>query len=128
MFKYVEETLRYDKAATDALARDSQKISLDVYMSKGVGVCRTQAVLCAYLVERLVDEGKIEGKVSIDRNMDRSVDGGGHAWARFTAPDGTVYIMDPAQHFVGTLEKAQKNGKRWDYRRTEDMMRELLAA
>jgi hypothetical protein len=125
-FKAVSETLRYDLAATNALAQDSQKITLNEYIHNGFGVCRTQATLSAYLVERLIQNGRLQGSVSIDRNESRTVDGetGGHAWARYTDKDGVVYIIDPAQRYVGPLNET--TDRNWDYRRTEDLLKELI--
>ncbi len=131
VFTEVSDVLKYDLEATNSIARNYQKVSMDVYMEQGVGVCRTQALLSAYLIERLVKNGKLDGSVSIDRNQDvfEGVESG-HAWARFTNKKGEVFIIDPAQSFVGTLEETQSNNdkKRWDYRRSEDLMRQLLAA
>ena len=128
IFEEVSSLLRYDKAATDALARDGQKIALNSYINKGVGVCRTQAALSAYFVERMILDGRLNGRVSIDRNSRENVDGNdsGHAWARYTSGSGEVFIIDPAQRFVGTLKESRNNGKSWDYRRTEDLIQELL--
>jgi hypothetical protein len=128
VYEVVAQTLRYDIPATDALASDNKRIALNVYISQGVGVCRTQAALSAYVVERMVNQGALEGKVSIDRNSTRDVDGtgGGHAWARFRSADGQVYIIDPAQHFVGRI--SDRTEKHWDYRRTEDVLHDMLRA
>ncbi len=130
VFNNVYQTLRYDLEATDAVTTtDYQKVDLNKYISRGIGVCRTQAVLGAYFLERLVKDGVINGRVSIDRNVAQTLDGvpGGHAWTRFTDEHGNVYIVDPAQKFIGSLEEAQQQGDRWDYRRTEDILKELLA-
>lgn len=129
VFDKVSKTLKYDLKATDDLAGNLQKIAMNRYIQEGVGVCRTQALLSAYLIERLINDGKLEGRVSIDRNQDvfEGVESG-HAWARFTDKDGQIFIIDPAQRFVGTLTEAQAADNKWDYRRTEDLMRTLLAA
>ncbi len=127
VFGVVSDVLRYDIAATDELARDGQKIALNSYISEGVGVCRTQATLCAYVIERMIGDGMLKGRVSIDRN-EAVVDGrrGGHAWARFADESGQVFIIDPAQKYVGSLEVVSDKG--WAYRRTEDVLKVLLVA
>ncbi len=125
-FAVVYETLQYDLEKTNKIATDYQKVALNVYINEGVGVCRTQAVLAAYLIERLVGEGKLEGRVSVDRNTDHAV-AGGHAWARFTNNSGEVFIIDPSQKYVGKLtDTYDKDG--WDYRRSEDIVTQLLVA
>lgn len=128
VFDVVSKTLRYDLESTRAIARDYQKVTLNSYMREGVGVCRTQAALGAYFIERLIKDGILRGNVSIDRNTSETLDGvsGGHAWTRFTDEQNRVYIIDPAQKFVGKLSDAQKQSDRWDYRRTEDILRDLL--
>lgn len=121
----VENTLKYNLAATNRIASDYQKVSLNTYIHEGVGVCRTQAALSAYVIERLIKDGRMNGQVSIDRNLDHDV-AGGHAWARYRSADGQVYIIDPAQHYVGTIESTYGTSK-WDYRRSEDIMKVILA-
>lgn len=125
--KEVAGILKYDLKATRAIATPSQEVPLGDYIKAGVGICRTQGVLSAYVIERLIDEGKLEGHVSVDRNQIEVDDTtSGHAWARFTDKTGQVYIIDPAQRFAGTLEKANNNPDKWDYRRTEDLVSQLL--
>lgn len=124
----VMRTLKYDIEKTNAIAPDKpQKITLNQYIDQGVGVCRTQALLSTYVIERMIREGKLGGRVSVDRNEDHQVEGG-HAWTRYTSEEGVVYIVDPAQNYVGTLEQSLKEANTWDYRRTEDCMRQLKVA
>jgi len=68
----------------------------------GAGVCRHQSLLAAYLLEKLVSQGYLSGKVSVDRNMNLSRTEG-HAWARYTNSRGVVFILDAAQHHLGKL-------------------------
>lgn len=125
VFSEVSKTLKYDLEATNKIAKAYQKVALNMYIQEGVGVCRTQATLSAYLVERLIHEGKLEGRISIDRNQDHQV-AGGHAWARYTTPEGKVFIIDPAQEYVGPLEDTYGVDNKWDYRRSEDIVNQLL--
>lgn len=96
---------------------EDTKIRLGIYIAEGAGVCRHQALLAAYLLEKLKLDGKINGVASIDRNYIKAF--GGHAWVRYTNSKGDVYIIDPAQDFIGSLEDAEKKGK-WSYKRPED--------
>lgn len=93
-----------------------RKIYLGVYIENGAGVCRHQALLTGYLVEKLTKEGILGGKVSVDRNFIKGR--GGHAWVRYTNSQGEVFILDPAQEYIGSLKGAPKNG--WNYKRPED--------
>jgi len=102
-----------------------KKIALDAYIRLGAGVCRHQALLGAYVLERMIEEGRITGKVSIDRNFVRGK--GGHAWIRYTRGDGAVFIVDPAQNYIGYLDDIKDN-KRWFYERPSDLgIRKLVA-
>jgi hypothetical protein len=125
----VFDNLRYDIDATDKIEQNLNKVAINLYMSEGVGVCRTQALLASYYIERLINDGHLDGRVSIDRNMAETMDGvvGGHSWSRYTASGGKVYIIDPAQEYAGSLEGAKNKENSWEYRRTEDLINELLS-
>ena len=63
VFELVSETLEYDKDEVEAIyeSRGSvpdKKLGLNIYVANGVGVCRHQALLCGYLLERLVEENQ----------------------------------------------------------------------
>lgn len=96
---------------------EDTKINLGIYIAEGGGVCRHQALLAGYLLEKLKADGMINGTASIDRNYTKGL--GGHAWVRYTNSKGYIYIIDPAQNFIGSLEEAEMRGK-WDYKRPED--------
>ncbi len=88
------------------------KVRLNVYLQRKAGVCRHRALLAGYIIERAAKEGKINGKVSVDRNVSGDY---GHAWARFTpGSGGEPIIIDPSLGFVGKLSLAPG---RWNYRR-----------
>ena len=91
-----------------------------VYLSSfiGGGVCRHQALLTGYLLERLSEAGLVGGKVSIDRN--HVLGEGGHAWVRYTNSDGDVFILDSAQQYIGRLDEMPDKRDRWFYERPED--------
>lgn len=119
VFDQATKTIRYDGPKTDQIARQypDKKVALGVYISQGFGVCRHQALLVAYLLEKLKKDGYVQGKVSVDRNYVRGK--GGHAWARYTNSLGEVYIIDPAQQYLGKLSKVPED--RWFYERPEDL-------
>ena len=117
---FSQERLLYNLKKTEEIADQysaDQKISLDIFLDAGVGVCRHQAVLGAYLLEKMIGEGLIKGQVSVDRNIIQGQ--GGHAWIRYTDENGRVMIIDPAQDYVGPLEDIKKD--RWFYERPEDL-------
>ncbi len=60
----------------------------------GGGVCRHQALLCGYLLERLYRTGRLKGSASVDRSL---LPYKGHAWVRYTTEAGQVIIVDPAR-------------------------------
>ena len=125
VYDIVDKTLRYDEAYANEMAEryPDRKVSLDVFIGNGKGVCRHMALLCGVLLEKLCDEGVINGKASIDRNSIPAI--GGHAWCRYTSANGQSYIVDVTQHFIGRLDKTLKYIKIggynvWDYYRPED--------
>jgi hypothetical protein len=119
VFALVMEKMQYDSDFADKAGDEfeDQKINLSYFINAKKGVCRHQALLVGYLLERLTAEGYIDGKVSIDRNSVAGV--GAHAWVRYTSgTTGDIFIIDPAQKFIGRLEDAPGN---WPYRRPEEM-------
>jgi len=88
------------------------KIRLNVYIQRKAGYCTQRSLLAGYILERAIKEGKIHGKVSVDRK-DNGVEG--HAWVRFTPESGgEPTIVDATLGYVGPLSRAPG---RWDYRR-----------
>lgn len=92
------------------------KISLDVFLKEGVGVCRHDALACAVLLEQFKKKGIIRGKPSVDRNSNNR---GGHAWCRYASDSGKVFILDVRQKYLGSLEDSLEKSK-WNYQRPED--------
>ncbi|MEI6169385.1 MAG: transglutaminase domain-containing protein [Candidatus Saccharibacteria bacterium] len=119
VFELVMEEMKYDGdfAEKAAIKFKDQKINLSYFINAKKGVCRHQALLVGYLLQRLTAEGYIDGKASIDRNYVSGV--GAHAWVRYeSGTSGKIYILDPAQKFIGRLEDAPGN---WPYKRPEEM-------
>lgn len=116
----VQAIMQYDMHRTETLSEQyhgDKLISLSTYVREGVGVCRHQGLLAAYILEKLVDSRVIGGQPAVERNTIREL-GGTHAWATFTA-GAQKYVIDPAQNFVGTKEQAREQG-RWEYALTND--------
>jgi len=121
IYDKVREVMPADQELAERIAGPYQKdnkLSLDVFIAGKAGVCRHQALLTGYLLERLIKEGYIGGKVSVDRNSIRGV--GGHAWVRYTDEDSLVSIIDPTQGYIGKLFAVDPS-QRWFYKRPEDM-------
>lgn len=94
---------------------DWYKVSLDVFMDAGVGVCRHQALLAGYLLEKLTksyyqhpeDNRRhryLRGEAHVERsiNYQKLV---GHAWAKYTTFSGETVIIDPANNFVASFDQ-----------------------
>jgi hypothetical protein len=128
VYKEVKNRMKWDHDAVLDIAdryalNDDQKVNLGVYVRKGFGVCRHQALYAGYIIERLIAEGALQGKISVERNV---TDRGGHAWATYTTSNGETLIIDPAQKYVGPPGQApqdaktsgdrfaSKKGDRWD--------------
>lgn len=91
---------------------EDTKVALNVFMKEKVGVCRHRALLAGYLLERLVKDNVLRGKVSIDRNTIPAR--GGHAWVRWEGPGGKAFIIDPSLGYVGPIERSPRI---WSYER-----------
>jgi len=133
VYETVRKELPHDRSGTKRLTKTLSagkhecKIPLAAFVRNHVGVCRHQALLAGYLIERLIADGTLVGAVSIDRNMRafrwREILGnflsldfetrGGHQWARFTVTDGTVYIVDAAQNYCGPLNDVPQDPESW---------------
>ncbi|MGB4967429.1 MAG: hypothetical protein WBO35_04475 [Candidatus Saccharimonadales bacterium] len=121
IFETIYEKMSYDLAYVNdisaRLAADqngTRKIDLSFYMQDGKGVCRHMALLAAWLGGELKQAGYLKGKMTAEVNQNSEV--GAHEWARYTAADGSVMIIDPAQRYMGSLG----NSESWDYRRPEE--------
>lgn len=107
---------------------DHRKVDLNIYIKRGVGVCRHQALFAGTLLEKFVDDGILSGHVSVERNRIRRADDSdvydGHSWVRYTNSAGKVYILDVAQQRLAPLGKLMGlrsvDGSVWDYARPED--------
>lgn len=106
-----------DKLIKGLNLRPDKKVHIDYFIANGTGVCRHVAACCAVLIERLIDEGYLKGKVSIDRNT--IAQKGAHAWCRFTDSKGEVIILDVMHDYAGRLSKTAAKAN-WDYFRPED--------
>lgn len=114
VYRTVKQVLRYDLEYSSALAwrYDNKRVALNKCLRARRGVCRHQALLAAYVIERLINDGYMRGKVSIDRNRSYR---GGHAWTRYTAPNGTAYVIDAAQKVCAEMSEAIATTG-WNYR------------
>ncbi|KTD70797.1 hypothetical protein [Legionella tucsonensis] len=77
-------------------------ISLDEFMQAGMGVCRHHALLNAYLMSRLVEDGILQGEVIHQRHSFPKE--GVHTWNLFRdTKDGTLYSLDSLWKNVTSL-------------------------
>ncbi len=120
VWRLVRQVMPYNEQKVQNIVESLPKPDTKIYLSAfiGGGVCRHQALLTAYLLERLSEEKLVGGKVSVDRNY---VPGkGGHAWVRYENSVGDVFILDPAQNYIGRLDEMSEERDRWFYERPED--------
>jgi hypothetical protein len=126
VWQFTQKVMPYDQRAVDSVYQRAKmrpdtysKVYLSAYL--GGGVCRHQALLEGYLLEHLKKDGHFNGKVSVDRNFVPNQ--GGHAWVRYESQSGTVFILDPAQEYIGELKDVSDKDQRWFYERPEDRSR-----
>lgn len=120
VWRLVKEVIPYDENKVRRIRQMLSEPDTKVYLSSFFegGVCRHQALLAAYLLERLAKERIVGGKVSVDRNYVENT--GGHAWTRYRNSAGKVFIVDPAQNYIGPLDQMSEQQHRWFYERPED--------
>lgn len=119
--KIVTRVMPYDHGDTRAekyhqIYGDNRKLLLGLFI--GAGVCRHQALLAGYVIEKLIKQNVLPGKVSVDRNWLKD-DPEGHAWTRYTTQQDEVYIVDVAQNYLGKLSMWIRT--QWPYARPDEL-------
>lgn len=115
----VKEVMPYDHFKTQSISSryaQDKLVGLSTYLEGQAGVCRHQALMAAYILENLIQDGYLSGSVGVERNTIEDL-GGTHAWAIYRAENASQYegiVVDPAQSFVGTKDYARREG-RWEY-------------
>lgn len=72
------------------------------------GVCLEQAMLTTFLLQNSFDERV--AKVSVDSAYVRGV--GGHSWVRVVDNRGQIYIIDPTNKLINSLEALQEKASK----------------
>jgi hypothetical protein len=93
------ETLRYSEENVENITRQyridfDEKVSLDLYIKKKVGVARHQVLLAAYLLEKLKEKYLIKGTHWIDQTF--SSDAYNERLV-FKSADGEIFRFDPTK-------------------------------
>jgi|GEM_PF-1234941 len=120
VMKFVQMVMPYDGDKTNQISAPyygDKLVGLSEYVKNAAGVCRHQALLNAYIIDKLIQEGILFGSVGVQRNTVLDM-GGSHAWAIFTYKDIKI-IIDSTQSFVGTEKQADENGL-WRYQLPTD--------
>lgn len=118
----VEAHMPYDEQVVKRLdkqgyLRPDEPIDLDVFLAAKGGVCRHQVCFVGAILERLADNGWLDGAVSLERKF---VSGWfSHAWVRMQWRHGAVVVLDPAQRRYVALHELDA-GSRMLYGRPED--------
>lgn len=116
----IRESMQYDLEYANAVSAEqmangggARKVNLSRYLWDGKGVCRHMALAAAWLGGEAAEYGLLPGRMTAEVNQ-RVSDNSAHEWARYTAPDGRVYIVDPTPGgYVGLLEGSINSG--WNY-------------
>ncbi|MCC7357079.1 hypothetical protein IT408_01060 [Candidatus Uhrbacteria bacterium] len=133
IFKTVLKKMPYDDAKVKLLIQQltqgeqDKKVHLSSFLLSGVGVCRQQALLVGYLLEKLKQEQrpelKILGTFSIERNaiaFENEGREGAHVWVRYTGSSGQPWIIDVTQKKIGRLEELMQQRSSWEYARPHE--------
>ncbi len=130
IFDITQKEMPANLHRTEAVVRSltkgikDQKVHLSAFLENHTGVCRHQALLVAYLLEKLQQEKaegtKLTGTFSLDRNSMAFADEqqiGAHVWVRYTTRHGDAWIIDATQNHIGRLEDLMKDPTVWEYAR-----------
>ncbi|HSX05607.1 MAG TPA: hypothetical protein VLF69_04020 [Candidatus Saccharimonadales bacterium] len=127
----VAETITYDlpwaNATADRLAKSQGNqgyyaTNLAYFLRSGKGACRHMALAAAWLGGEAASQGLLSGRMTTDVSQrSHGSTREAHEWARYTLPDGSVYIIDPtpSSRYVGRLEDSRtRHG--WEYFRPKE--------
>ncbi len=110
--------LKVDVLNTENGFYNDQKVNLANYIGEA-GVCRHQALLGAWILQKAQAEGLVDYgvKVRVHRNEIPGI--GGHAWVSIQNENGKEIILDATQKYLGTTERAFLSGARppWNYKK-----------
>lgn len=138
VFKIVQKILPYDEAGVKRVidrhckpGETDVKIRLDSFLNERAGVCRHQALLAAYFIQKLKHERRLkkwnlQGSFSVDRNEVvspyKNLSEGAHVWVRYTPLGGKPLILDVTQQKqVVSLESLIGDRRAWIYARPEEL-------
>ena len=89
----VDYNLNHDRVLTEK-CKDKAILIGDAAIYPGKGVCRHQGIIVAALLEQLIKEGYLHGRV-------RYVRGYGHGWAEYRDSAGNIHVFDVAKGYLG---------------------------
>ncbi|MDD3375317.1 MAG: FHA domain-containing protein [Candidatus Omnitrophica bacterium] len=95
VYDAVDAAIRYDEYAFSDKA--GEEVLIGETLEKG-GVCRHMGILVASVLEKMIKEGYLRGKVYYVR-------GPGHGWAVYQAKSGSYRVFDIAQNYFGDVDK-----------------------
>lgn len=135
VYQLVMKKIPYNAGLADRImevaSQKDGRVALGSYIASHGGVCRHEALLAGYLIERLIQDERIGdenrrsfGRVSVDRNAVRNK--GGHAWVRYGDEKKQVWIIDAAQKYCGKLDDVSDEA--WFYQRLPQKTKAALPA
>ena len=114
LFAFTRTYLVYDEPRVAHIFREAHlevdaEFSLDHYLRAHYGVCRQMVLFLVAMFELLEKQGLTEGRMFLCRCYIPHLFS--HAWARHESSDGLVFILDPAQDFLGRLDEGGAMGR-----------------
>jgi len=117
----LEDRLNQIKKENNVETIENKKIKLGYILKNNYGVCRHLCLVTGVVIEKLIKEGYLNGKVSIDRNKNDEQKKG-HAWCRYTSQFEGIYILDTAQ-LKTPMKLENTQNCYWNYFRPDDELR-----
>lgn len=100
---------RFRAVQRDEKLAEDEKVSLDLFVFHRVGLARHRVLLAAYLLEKLVEKGYLQGTWQIGREYDPHHPP--EETLNFTSESGRTYFYSPREHGrqMGTSTLVQAN-------------------
>jgi hypothetical protein len=100
----VRETLRYSEEGVQQILdkyhiKPDDKVTLDLFVQKKVGVARHQVLLVAFLLEQLRERNLISGHPTIENQISHEIP---QERLLFTSSEGEIFRFDPTKGFGKT--------------------------
>jgi len=107
IFEFAQDSLELSTERVRSIIKDQeiepdQKVTLDLFLLHKTGLPRHQILLAAYLIEKLINKGYLQGQLKIE--ADFSYEELEEESLTFTSSSGTVHQFTPRSHVTHIVQ------------------------